>query len=125
MSFYKRYFTISIIIFFIEIIISKYATGLIRHTFGDYLVVILLYCFIKSFINITVEKAVIITLIISFIIEFLQLSDLQNIYPEKYAKVFKIILGTSFSIGDLVAYTLGVITIYWVEKLMRKINTAS
>ena len=125
MKFSKNYFLIAILLFIIEILIVKYATGFIRHTIGDYLAVMFVYTLIKSFFKIAIEKAAIITLVISYIIEFLQLSDLQNLYPSEYTKTFKLILGTSFSIGDLVAYTLGVITIYLIENYFKKAKTSS
>ena len=121
----KIYLSLFLLLFLIEILIAKYATGFIRHTIGDYLVVILLYTFIKSIFKISIEKVILITFSISFIIEFLQLSGLQNMYPKEYSKALKIILGTSFSIGDLVAYTLGVTTIYMIENYLRKTKTSS
>ena len=125
MKFNKKYFIIFIFLLLTEIIIAKYITGFIRHTLGDYLVVILLYSFIKSFMKISVKKAALITLVISFIIEFLQLSGLQNMYPSEYSKTLKIVLGTSFSISDLIAYALGVITILVIEKIIEKTNPQS
>ncbi|ARV07646.1 hypothetical protein BTO04_13515 [Polaribacter sp. SA4-10] len=116
MKFSKKYFVIFVVLFLIEVIIAKYTTGFIRHTVGDYLAVMFVYSLIKSVFNISVEKALLITFIISFIIEFLQLSNLQNNFPEEYSKVLKIILGTSFSFRDLVAYTLGIISILILEK---------
>jgi hypothetical protein len=120
MSFNKIYFTLFLVIFLIEILIAKYATGFLRHTIGDYLAVMFVYTFIKSIFKISIEKAVLITFTISFIIEFLQLSNLQNWYPSEYTKTFKLILGTSFSVGDLVAYTLGIGTIILIEKSFKK-----
>jgi hypothetical protein len=125
MKFSKNYFLIAILLFIIEILIAKYATGFLRHTIGDYLAVMFVYTFIKSIFKISIEKAILITFAISFIVEFLQLSDLQNLYPSEYSKTFKLILGTSFSIGDLVAYTLGVITIYLVESYLKKAKISS
>lgn len=116
MKFSKIYFILFIAIFLIEVAIAKYATGFLRHTIGDYLVVILLYSLIKSFLNLSVEKTAFFVLCIAYLVEFLQLTSLQNMYPEKYTKWFQIILGTSFSIGDLIAYTLGVISILLIEK---------
>jgi hypothetical protein len=121
----KIYFILFLAILLIEILIAAYATGFLRHTVGDYLAVMFVYTLIKSFIKTSVEKAIIITFVISFIIEFLQLTDLQKIYPSEYTTTFKMILGTSFSIGDLVAYTLGVISIYLVEYYLRKVKTSS
>lgn len=119
-KFNKIYFTLFLTLFLIEIFIAKYATGFIRHTIGDYLAVMLVYTFIKSIFKISIEKAVLITFIISFTIEFLQLSNLQHNFPKEYEKYLRIILGTSFSLGDLVAYTLGIVSIIIIEKVVKR-----
>lgn len=120
MKFKKSYFVIAIILFLIEVVIAKYTSGFIRHTFGDYLCVILLYAFIKSFVKISNLKTALLVLGIAYCVEFLQLTNLKNFYPDIYAKALKLILGTSFSIGDLIAYTLGIFTILWIEKFIEK-----
>lgn len=120
MKFNKIYFILFLAIFMLEVFIAKYTTGFIRHSVGDYFAVLFVYTFIKSLFKISVEKAALITFVISFVIEFLQLSNLQNHFPEKHERALRIILGTSFSFGDLIAYTLGVITIILVEKIVRK-----
>ncbi|PQJ79252.1 DUF2809 domain-containing protein [Polaribacter porphyrae] len=117
MKFNKTYFVIAIVLFLIEIGIAKYTTGFIRHTIGDYLCVMLLYAIIKSFVKISVIKTAILVLLIAYVVEFLQLSNLKNFYPDKYANTLKLVLGTSFSMGDLVAYTLGIATVILIEKL--------
>ena len=118
-KFNKIYFTISIFLFLIEILIAKYATGFLRHTIGDYLCVILLYTFIKSFIKIDNLKIALFVLLISYVVEFLQLTDLQKIYPSEYSKILKLLFGTSFSVGDLVAYTLGILSILVLENFLK------
>lgn len=124
MTFNLKYFLISIILFLSEILISKYTTGFIRHTFGDYLCVILMYAFMKSFVKLSNLNTAIIVLLIAYIVEFIQLTNLQNFYPKEYANTLKLVLGTSFSIGDLIAYTLGInttlITEYKLEKHYEK-----
>ena len=120
MKFNLKYFLIFLLLFFSEIIIAKYTTGFIRHTIGDYLVVILLYSLIKSFIKLSNLKTGIIVWIIAYMVEFLQLTNLQNFYPDKYVHALKLVLGTSFSIGDLVAYTLGIITTLLIEYKPKK-----
>jgi hypothetical protein len=119
MQFNLKYFILFLILFLSEIIIAKYTTGFIRHTFGDYLCVILIYAFIKSFVKISNLKTAIIVLLIAYLVEFLQLTNLQNLYPDEYANTLKLILGTSFSIGDLVAYTLGIITTLFIENKIK------
>ena len=89
-KFNKIYFTLFLVIFLIEILIARYATGFLRHTIGDYLAVMFVYTFIKSFFRISIEKAILITFAISFSIEFLQLSDLQNHFPKKYSHFLKL-----------------------------------
>ena len=120
MTFNLKYFLIFIILFLSEIFIAKYTTGFIRHTFGDYLCVILIYTFIKSFVKISDLKTASIVLLIAYTVEFLQLTNLQNFYPNEHVKTLKLILGTSFSIGDLVAYTLGIITTLIIEYKLEK-----
>jgi len=90
-------------------------SGFIRHTFGDYLVVIMLYCLLKSFVNIKPMPLAIIVLLISFSIEFLQLTpflEWLNLQDNVYAKL---VLGSTFHISDLVAYALGIISIIIIE----------
>ncbi|QTE22236.1 DUF2809 domain-containing protein [Polaribacter cellanae] len=125
MKFNKKYFLIFSSLLLSEIAIATYANGFIRHTFGDFLAVILLYTLVKSFINISANKAAIIVLIISFGIEFLQLTTLQNHYPFEYEKLWKLVLGTSFSIGDLVAYFFGFLTIIVIENNIKNWHEAS
>jgi len=124
-KFNLKYFIAFLFLLIIEIVIERFATGFIRHTLGDYLVVILIYCLIKGFFKISNTKAAIITLIFSFVIEFLQLSNLQNIFPEDYSKAVQIILGTSFSVLDLVAYSLGVLTAYVIDTYYKRIKNLS
>lgn len=53
----KTYLAITIFLFITEVLIATYLkSGFIRHTFGDYLVVILIYTFVKSFVNINPFK---------------------------------------------------------------------
>ena len=90
-------------------------SGFIRHTFGDYLIVFMVYCLLKSFINLKPGYTAIVVLFITFIIEFLQLTpflEFLNLQDNTYAKL---ILGSTFHISDLIAYLFGVITIIAVE----------
>lgn len=111
----KSYFIILLSLLIIEALIAIYLnTGFIRYTFGDFLATILLFSLVRSFIKVNAIKLGILVLVIAFIIEFaqlfgiLELLDIQN-------KLIRIILGTSFQISDLLAYTLGVITIVIID----------
>jgi hypothetical protein len=123
MKFNKHYFLLFLFIFSIEVCIAYFLkTGFIRHTFGDFLVVILLYCLLKSFINIKSITIAIIVLFISFMIEFLQLTpflEWLNLHDNTFAKT---VLGSTFHVSDLVAYSLGVITIIIIESKLKQTN---
>ena len=117
----KTYLIIAILIFIIEVLIAVFLkTGFIRHTFGDYLVVILIYCFCKSFIKIESFKLGILVLMFAFSIEFLQLTNFLELLNLQNNHLAKLLLGTSFRFTDLVAYTLGVISIILIENKLQK-----
>ena len=116
LQFNKKYLIIALIIFAIEVLIATYLKyGFIRHTFGDYLVVILLYCFIKSFIKTTPIIVAIAVLIVSYAIELLQLINILGALNLNNNHLLKLIFGSTFQISDLVAYTLGILTLLIIE----------
>ena len=117
MTFNARSFIIFLILFTIEVIIAIYVTQhFIRHWFGDFLIVIMLYYFLKSFLKITPLYMAIAVLIFAYFIEFLQLTKLLEILHLEHNKLANLIFGNTFSITDLIAYTLGIITVLITEK---------
>ena len=120
----KTYFIAFILLFLVEAAIAYYLkTGFIRHTFGDFLVVILLYCFFKIFIKGYPVAIGISTLGIAYIIEFLQLTNFLEILGLKTNLWANLVFGNSFSIQDLVAYTLGIAFTLLLEKLFSFFQT--
>lgn len=95
-------------------------TGFIRHTFGDFLAVITLYCFFKSFLKIKPILLAGLVLLFAFVIEFLQLANILDVLNLRGNRIITIVFGTSFSIQDLIAYTLGAIFSFVVDKLLIK-----
>jgi hypothetical protein len=119
LTFNKNYFLFFILLFLTEAAIAYYLkSGFIRHTFGDFLVVILLYCFFKSFLKSSSVLLAVITLVIAYVTEFLQLTPFLEILGWKHNKMANIIFGNSFSIQDLVAYTLGILFALLFEKVL-------
>jgi hypothetical protein len=120
-TFQPYYFAVFYSLLLIEIAIALFLkTGFIRHTFGDFLCVILLYCFIKSFIEIKPLLLAVIVILIAFFIEFLQLANILKFLNLRDNKLISTILGTSFSIQDLIAYTLGTVFILLTDILINK-----
>nr|WP_321224817.1 DUF2809 domain-containing protein [uncultured Psychroserpens sp.] len=115
-KFNKPFFASSLLLFSIEICIAAFITkGFIRHTFGDYLVVILMYCAIRSFIKTKPLIIALVVLIIAFGVEFLQLYNLLDYLNLRDNKLAVIVLGSTFEISDLIAYSLGIITIFLID----------
>ena len=122
LKFNRHYFTIALLLFVIEVLIAKFAHDpIIRPYVGDFLVVILIYCFVKSFLATPYFSTAIAVLIFSFSLEFLQYFDIVNKLGLSHSKLARTVIGTSFEFIDLVAYTLGILlVIYWENKLYKK-----
>ena len=121
MTFNIRSFILFLILFVIEVIIAFYVKQhFIRFIFGDFLIVIMLYYFFKSFLKATSFQIAIAVLLFAFIIEFLQLTKLLEILHLENNKLANLIFGNTFGITDLIAYTLGIITVLIIEKMAMK-----
>lgn len=122
LKFNKTYALITLLLFLTEVCIAVYLkTGFIRHTVGDFLVVILMYSFFKIFIEDNHFKIAISVLAFAFVIEFLQLTNYLNLFNLQDNYFAKLILGSSFHASDLVAYTLGIITVIALEYKIYKL----
>jgi hypothetical protein len=124
-QFHPYYFLATVFLFIIEVLIAIYVDdNFIRPYGGDYLVVILLFCFIKTFIKISTPLAAAGVLLFAYLIETLQYFDLVGKLGLKHSRIANIVIGNSFAWLDIIAYTLGIITIvivYYVVKSGRKI----
>ena len=116
------YFIAFLVLFATEICIAIFLKGgFIRHTFGDFLVAILVYCFLRSFIETKPIFMALFVLAFSFAVEFLQLFNLLDVLNLRENKLAVIVLGSTFHISDLIAYTLGVITIFLIDKKLKPV----
>lgn len=119
-KFHLNYFIATLSLLFIEILIALFMhDGLIRPYIGDFLVVILIYCFIKSFTGLSVQSAAVITLVFSYLVETLQYFNIVEKLSLQNFKLAKIIIGTSFAWTDILCYSLGILFVLIVEKLIR------
>lgn len=106
----------------IEIIIGIYAKGWIRAYLGDVLVVILIYSLIRTITPDKPDKWYILptaVLIFSFVVEFLQLWGFCDRFGITN-RLLRIIIGTGFSVVDLVSYTVGIIPCYVTEYIISR-----
>lgn len=112
-------------LFLVELLIALYVPGesFIRHSLGDFLVVILLYCLVKSFFEVDDLKLAIGILIFAFAVEFAQYFQIVDVLGIQN-RALRIIIGTSFSVGDLLMYTLGCVFAYLVDvKWLKRAST--
>lgn len=115
----KRYYFLGFLFLLIlEIFIATYVNdGFVRPYLGDFLVVILLYCLLMAVFKISIAKGLLAVLVFSFSIEFFQLINIVKVLQYEPPKTIMIILGSSFSIWDLLAYFLGLLTCLLFEVL--------
>jgi hypothetical protein len=118
-GFYRGYFLLSIILFAIEVYIGTYMhDAIIRPYGGDFLVVMLIYCFTKSFFNTPPVITACWVLVFAYVVEISQYFHLVTLLGWEHSKTARIIMGTSFSFTDLLTYTLGIGTVLLLEKLL-------
>jgi len=117
LTFNKNYFGLTILIFFVEVLIALFVNdAFIRPYLGDVLVVILIYCFLKSFLKLPVLPVAVFVLIFSFTIELLQfLNVVEKVHLEN-SRIARTVIGTSFSWIDLLTYIAGIAVVIVVEK---------
>lgn len=112
----------SVLLLGIEILIGMFAHGWVRESFGDILVVILLYTLARTIFPDKPQYGILfpaLILIFAFGVEFLQLwgfCDKLHITN----KLLRIIIGTGFSVNDLLCYASGIVPCAVCELLLRK-----
>ncbi|MDP3679941.1 MAG: DUF2809 domain-containing protein [Flavobacterium sp.] len=121
LQFNRTYFAFTIFLFLLETVIALFVhDNFIRPYFGDFLVVMLLYCFLKSFINVSVWAAAGLVLLFSFAIETAQYFNMVEKLGLQHYKIAKVVLGNSFAWMDLLAYVLGILAVISIEKFIPK-----
>nr|WP_294795619.1 DUF2809 domain-containing protein [uncultured Mucilaginibacter sp.] len=124
MRFNRIYFILATTLFFIEVIIALYVhDAFIRPYFGDVLVVILLYCAVRSVANTPVITTAITVFFIACLIELSQYFHLVQLLGWGSSKTAATVLGTSFSFTDVLMYALGILTVIGVETYFKNLNT--
>lgn len=117
-TFNKVYFFLTAFLLFSEAFIGVYLhDALIRPYGGDFLAVILLYCFVKSFFNTRVFPTACCVLILSYLIEFSQYFHLVDLLGLQDSRVAVMLMGNYFSFTDMLAYTLGILLVVVVENI--------
>lgn len=118
-----KYLIISCSILLIEITIALFINDqFIRPIFGDYLASILVFYLLATFLKIDLNKIAILSLFISYTIEFLQYINILELLHLDKIKILNILLGNSFSWTDMLAYTLGIMTVVLIHNYKKTIK---
>lgn len=119
LEFNKSYFFLTLLLFAVEVCIALFVQdNFIRPYLGDVLVVILIYCFVKSFWTISVIKAAMAVLLFAFGVETLQYFTIIEKLGLQDNSLARTVIGTSFAWEDLIAYTAGIVLVIVFEKIL-------
>ena len=122
MIFNYKYFLTTIFLFLAEVSIATFFKDIVwlRSYFGDVLVVILIYTFILTFIDIKNKTLLNIGIFLfACVIEFAQYFHFAEWFGLKDNKIAMIVLGNSFSWIDILCYAMGSFCIFTFHKILK------
>jgi hypothetical protein len=113
-----KYLIATLLLFLSEVIIAVFVhDNFIRPYIGDFLVVILIYCLVKSFVNTPIVSTAMSVLVFSYLVETLQYFRIVHHLGLDQSKIANILIGNYFTWVDMLAYTLGIAFVVVIEKL--------
>lgn len=121
LTFDRKYFFLAVALFIIEVLIALYLHDrIIRPYVGDFLVVFLIYCAVRTFLKASALKVAIGVLFFSYLVEALQYFKIVELLHLQHNEVAGTVTGNSFDWIDLLLYTLGIVTVLTIEKVTTK-----
>lgn len=119
--FSKKYLFLTLILFAVEVCIALFVKDTIVRPFvGDVLVVALIYCFFRIFLNISYWKIALGVFLFACLIEVLQYFDYVALMHLENNRVISVILGRTFEWIDFAAYFTGFLFIILIENFYNK-----
>ena len=110
------YCLLFVTLFIIETIIAvDVKDNFIRPYGGDFLVVILVYCFVKSLFQTPLGSTLVGVLLFSYLIETLQYFHIINSLGLQDNTIARAIIGTYFTWTDILMYTIGILFVCLLE----------
>jgi len=105
-------------LFITEVFIALFVRDkIVRPFFGDVLVIVLMYSFIRSIVQRSIEFLPVYLFLFAVFVEITQYFQLVDKLGLKDNKVMATIMGTSFDVRDILCYFAGaVILIVWEKK---------
>ncbi|MCC4222744.1 MAG: DUF2809 domain-containing protein [Pseudomonadota bacterium] len=107
----------SLVCFITLVVIALFVRdSFIRPTVGDVLVVVWLYYFLASLFSMPVNWLVSLVVLIAFAVELGQLLQVAAWLGIEPSSPLAVILGATFDWKDLLAYCIGGLLCWWMEK---------
>lgn len=104
-----RYFLLAVLIFVMEVLIALYVRdGFVRPYVGDFLVVMLLYCGVRAFVEAPALTVALGVLGFAYGVETLQYFQVVKRLGWEHSRLANVVIGNYFSWSDMAAYTLGI-----------------
>ncbi|ANU08067.1 DUF2809 domain-containing protein [Paraurantiacibacter namhicola] len=108
MRFHRGYALAAGLLFAIEAYIALYVRdAFVRPVLGDVLAVMLVYCGFLAVFSARRITAAIVALLVAFAIEAMQYLRVLDLLGLQDNRIAQIVLGTTFSWGDMLAYVIG------------------
>ncbi len=115
-----KYLLSFIILFAIELFIALFVRdNFIRPYIGDVLVVILLYTATRIIFPTQFKHLPLYIFAFSVIVELLQLINIVNILGLSDSRFFRILIGTTFDIKDIICYGVGTLILLGYEFILK------
>ncbi|RYY95339.1 MAG: DUF2809 domain-containing protein [Chitinophagaceae bacterium] len=123
LRFSLTYFLWTVLLFVTEVLIALFAhDNFVRPYLGDYLVVILLYCAVRAVLRARPLPVTIAVLLFSYFIELLQYGRILHVLGWEHNRLARTVIGYGAEWSDILAYTLGAVTILLLEKSARSLR---
>lgn len=115
----KKYIILSFILFIVELLIALFLhDDIIRPYIGDILVVVLIYCIVRSFIMKKITLLPLYVFIFAAFVEILQYFDIVSKLNLENNAIARILIGSTFDWSDIMCYAAGALisfVIQWME----------
>ncbi len=120
-----KYIVSFIILLITEIFIALFVNdAIIRPYVGDILVIILMYTFIRGFVQKPIKFLPVYLFCFASIVEIMQYYRIVELLHLQNNKIISTIIGTSFDIKDILCYLIGsIILIIW-DKTVKRITSS-
>jgi hypothetical protein len=115
----RRHALATLLLFAVEVYIGACVRDrFVRPFLGDVLVVMLLYCGLASFLRVTPWKLAAAVLAFAWVVEVLQYFDYVALLGLERHRLLSIVMGRTFQVTDLLAYTGGAVLVVLLERCL-------